>query len=71
MQDNYPETLGKTLIINAPSIFKMIWGLVKPMLDVRTQAKIEVGGPGGKSFKLAALRSHTLGYRTRKDQLLP
>ena len=49
----------------------MIWGLVKPMLDVRTQAKIEVGGPGGKSFKLAALRSHTLGYRTRKDQLLP
>ncbi|GAB4823183.1 hypothetical protein N2152v2_010229 [Parachlorella kessleri] len=41
-QDNYPETLGKTLIINAPSIFKMIWGLVKPMLDVRTQAKIEV-----------------------------
>jgi len=46
LQDNYPETLGKTLIINAPSIFKMIWGLVKPMLDVRTQAKIEVGGSG-------------------------
>lgn len=41
-QDNYPETLGKTLLINAPSIFKMIWGLVKPMLDPRTQEKIEV-----------------------------
>lgn len=41
-QDNYPETLGKTLIINAPSVFKMVWGIVKPMLDARTQAKIEV-----------------------------
>jgi hypothetical protein len=41
-QDNYPETLGKTLIINAPSVFKMVWAIVKPMLDARTQAKIEV-----------------------------
>ena len=41
-QDNYPETLGKTLIINAPAVFRAIWGIVKPMLDVRTQAKIHV-----------------------------
>eukprot|EP00887_Chlorella_sp_A99_P007107 scaffold2.g7107.t1 len=41
-QDNYPETLGKTVIINAPALFKMVWAVVKPMLDVRTQAKIEV-----------------------------
>ncbi|PSC67121.1 Glutamyl-tRNA(Gln) amidotransferase subunit A [Micractinium conductrix] len=41
-QNNYPETLGKTVIINAPTVFKMIWGMVRPMLDVRTQAKIEV-----------------------------
>lgn len=41
-QDNYPETLGKTLIINAPAVFKLLWGVVRPMLDVRTQAKIEV-----------------------------
>lgn len=41
-QDNYPETLGKTLIINAPTVFRAIWAIVKPMLDVRTQAKIEV-----------------------------
>ncbi len=99
-QNNYPETLGKTVIINAPTgegllaggrtparyaaahwrccsaakcwqccmpvvsrlllqpvlfamnsallsgcaVFKMIWAMVRPMLDVRTQAKIEVGG---------------------------
>ena len=41
-QDNYPETLGKTVIINAPAAFKMIWAVVRPMLDVRTAAKIEV-----------------------------
>jgi len=41
-QDNYPETLGKTLIINAPAVFRAIWAVVKPMLDPRTQAKIEV-----------------------------
>ena len=41
-QDNYPETLGKTLIINAPKVFRAIWSMVKPMLDPRTQAKIEV-----------------------------
>lgn len=41
-QDNYPETLGKTLIINAPKVFRAIWSIVKPMLDPRTQSKIEV-----------------------------
>lgn len=41
-QNNYPETLGKTVIINAPTVFKMIWAMVRPMLDIRTQAKIEV-----------------------------
>lgn len=41
-QNNYPETLGKTLIINAPTVFRAIWAIVKPMLDPRTLAKIEV-----------------------------
>lgn len=41
-QNNYPEMLGRTVIINAPSIFKMLFGAIKPMLDARTQGKIEV-----------------------------
>lgn len=40
--NNYPEMLGKTCIINAPSGFGMIFGMVKPFLDVRTRAKVEV-----------------------------
>lgn len=42
-QNHYPEMLGHTVIINAPSVFKLLFGAVKPMLDVRTQGKIEVG----------------------------
>lgn len=41
-QDNYPETLYHTCIINAPAAFRAIWAIVRPMLNVRTQAKVEV-----------------------------
>jgi len=41
-QDNYPETLYHTCIINAPTAFRAMWAIVKPMLNVRTQAKVEV-----------------------------
>ncbi|EFN52314.1 hypothetical protein CHLNCDRAFT_26961, partial [Chlorella variabilis] len=44
-QNNYPETLGKTprsYWCCCCAVFKMIWAMVRPMLDVRTQAKIEV-----------------------------
>ena len=40
-QSNYPEMMGHTCIINAPGVFKVIWSILKPMLDPRTQAKIE------------------------------
>lgn len=43
-QDNYPEMLGHICIINAPTVFKLIWSFAKSFLDVRTQGKIEVGG---------------------------
>jgi hypothetical protein len=41
-QDYYPELMHKALIVNAPTAFRMIWALVKHLLDARTQAKIEV-----------------------------
>eukprot|EP00210_Caulerpa_lentillifera_P000964 g931.t2 len=41
-QDNYPETLYHTCIINAPTAFRAIWAVIKPMLNARTQAKVEV-----------------------------
>lgn len=42
--DNYPETLGKLLIINAPFVFHTIWSVVSTFLDERTLSKIKVVG---------------------------
>lgn len=42
LQDNYPEMLGRVCIINAPTVFRWIWAVVKNMIDPRTQGKIEV-----------------------------
>ena len=52
--NNYPEMLGKTCIINAPPGFGMIYGMVKPFLDARTRAKVEVSQPC-----VDFVRSHT------------
>lgn len=45
-QEQYPETLGRIIIINAPSAFPMAWRMVKGFLDPVVTAKITVcGGP--------------------------
>lgn len=45
-QNYYPETMGKMLIINAPTVFTAVWSVVKGWLDPRTVSKIEIlGGP--------------------------
>lgn len=43
-QEMYPETLGKMLIVNAPSVFPMIWGIMKPWFDPITAAKVTIQG---------------------------
>ncbi len=45
-QNNYPELMYKTLIINAPATFRVLWAMVRHLLDARTQAKIQVGALG-------------------------
>ena len=32
----------RRLIINAPATFRVLWAMVRHLLDARTQAKIEV-----------------------------
>lgn len=41
-QDYYPELMHKALIVNAPTTFRVIWSMIKYLLDSRTQSKIEV-----------------------------
>lgn len=44
MEDHYPEILGSAIVINAPSIFTMIWNLVSKFFDERTRNKIHILG---------------------------
>ena len=54
--NNYPEMLGRTCIINAPPGFGMMFGMIKPFLDARTRAKVEVQFVDAC---IAVLHSHT------------
>lgn len=43
-QDNYPETMGRLFIVNAPMLFSALWSVVKGFLDEKTVKKISVHG---------------------------
>ncbi|KZT35189.1 CRAL/TRIO domain-containing protein [Sistotremastrum suecicum HHB10207 ss-3] len=43
-QDYYPETMGKLIVINAPTSFTYIWGIVKRWLAQETVNKVEILG---------------------------
>jgi hypothetical protein len=39
---HYPERAGYVMVINVPSWFKLIWNVVKPMVDEATLKKIYI-----------------------------
>jgi len=43
-QDNYPEVMFKTFIVNAPLLFKGAWAVIQPFIDEKTRAKISILG---------------------------
>ncbi|XP_047428780.1 SEC14-like protein 1 [Mugil cephalus] len=53
VEANYPETLGRVLILRAPRVFPVLWTLVSPLIDENTRKKFLVyagndyQGPGG------------------------
>ena len=36
---NYPETLGRVLIVRAPRVFPIMWTLVSPLIDETSRGK--------------------------------
>eukprot|EP00804_Cyclotella_cryptica_P016074 CCRYP_004208-RB/>CCRYP_004208-RB protein AED:0.34 eAED:0.34 QI:509/1/1/1/1/1/2/199/376 len=38
----FPETMNRTLVINAPRFFSMTWSIIKGWIDPRTAGKIEL-----------------------------
>jgi len=59
-QDYYPETMGRLLVINAPSSFTVIWGAVKPWLAKETVAKIDILGSDYKKELLEVIDEENL-----------
>jgi hypothetical protein len=49
-QDNYPETLNRSIIVNAPGIFTFLWGVVKGFLDPVVASKVVVAGDNYKEI---------------------
>ncbi|XP_069502154.1 SEC14-like protein 5 isoform X2 [Ambystoma mexicanum] len=53
VEANYPETLGKLLIVRAPRVFPVLWTLVSPFINENTRKKFLIyssnngPGPGG------------------------
>ncbi|GLC35857.1 hypothetical protein PLESTB_000513000 [Pleodorina starrii] len=43
-QDYYCESLGQMFIVNTPTVFRMIWAMVNPLLEERTRRKIVILG---------------------------
>ncbi|XP_075999333.1 SEC14-like protein 1 [Genypterus blacodes] len=42
VEANYPETLGRLLILRAPRVFPVLWTLVSPFIDENTRKKFLV-----------------------------
>jgi hypothetical protein len=41
-EGDYPETMGLTFVVNAPSIFSYIWKVIRPWLDPFTANKVRI-----------------------------
>ena len=43
-QDHYPEILGVSFIVNAPTVFTGVWAVARNFLDEKTRKKIKIKG---------------------------
>jgi hypothetical protein len=54
---NYPETLHRIYVVNAPSFFPTVWGWIKSWFDPYTRSKISILGKVSSSETREALLS--------------
>jgi len=40
---SYPESIRKVYIVNPPAVFSLVWALMKPFIEERTQSKFSFG----------------------------
>ena len=46
--DNYPETMGRCIFVNAPVAFTFVWGIIKGWIDEKTRNNIKILGTNFK-----------------------
>lgn len=70
MSDHYPQRSFKTLIINAPSWFDLMYKLVKPLLRESTKEKINIvkKGPGQDKVLIKSLGIESVPREILYDQ---
>jgi len=56
LQSNYPEVLKHSFVINAPKIFNALFNIVKPLLNSRTLAKVQIFNSDKPRWKEALLK---------------
>ncbi|XP_006821149.1 SEC14-like protein 1 [Saccoglossus kowalevskii] len=44
VEDNYPETMARLLIVRAPRVFPVLWTLISPFIDENTRQKFMIYG---------------------------
>jgi hypothetical protein len=59
-QDYFPDTMGQLLIINAPSSFTFIWGIIKPWLAKETVEKVDILGSNYREILLDVVDAENL-----------
>ena len=62
MEPNYPETLARLFIVNAPVIFRAARSIVKPLLQERTVDKVQIHGSNYSKALLDAIDESVLPH---------
>jgi hypothetical protein len=52
---NYPETLKAAYVVNAPRVFMILFGMIKPLLSAHTLGKVQIFGSEPQKWKKALL----------------
>ena len=68
MDHHYPQRANKTLIINAPKWFNLLYKIVSPLLRESTKAKIEIHTRGKRQDKVL---NALLGNNDKAEKLFP
>ena len=55
---NYPETMGRLLIVRAPRIFGVLWTLVSPFIDENTRNKFLIYG--GNDYQVSEISRYNI-----------